>query len=149
MVRGATEAKYMELKAYAKNALGWHNFCQGLVYWFCPPSFNSCFNASIKVGQAMKSVMLQSVGMIYIVGPRRLQNELIASCLERETGAKCTFGQDLCHVRFPDDVKRDGQRNLVKVQNGRATVDSQTHGPSSPAGTRISPEGAPSCRIPS
>ena len=51
--------------------------------------------------------------MIYIVGPRRLQNELIASCLERETGAKCTFGENLCRIRFPDDVKRNGQRNLV------------------------------------
>jgi Putative heavy-metal-binding len=41
----------------------------------------------------------------------------------------------------------DGQRNLVKVQNGRATVDSQTHSPSSPAGTRISPEGVDQCLI--
>ena len=57
--------------------------------------------------------MLQTNGMIYIVGPRRLQNELMASCLERETGAKCLLGEDLCHVsscnRLPKLVLWDCQ----------------------------------------
>jgi len=57
--------------------------------------------------------MLQTDVMVYIVGPRRLQNEMMASCLERETGAKCHVREDIFHVRFPDDVKPNGQRNLV------------------------------------
>ena len=57
--------------------------------------------------------MFQTEGMIYIVGPLRLQNELIASCLERETRAKCLVGEDICHVRFPDEPKCNGQPNLV------------------------------------
>src|SRR5262249_21088167 len=35
----------------------------------------------------------------------------------------------------------DGQRNLVKLQNGRATVHSQTRSSSQQSGARISPEG--------
>lgn len=57
--------------------------------------------------------MSQGNGVIYIVGPRRLQNEMMASCLERETGAKCHVREDIFHVRFRDDVKRNGQRNVV------------------------------------
>lgn len=57
--------------------------------------------------------MFQTNGIIYIIGPRRLQNELIASCLERETGAKCLLGKDICDVRFPDDAKCKGQPKLV------------------------------------
>ena len=57
--------------------------------------------------------MLQTDGMIYIIGPWRLENELIASCLERETGAKCVVGEDISHVRFPDDAKCKGQPKLV------------------------------------
>ena len=54
--------------------------------------------------------MLQT---IYIIGPRRVQNELIASCLQQETGAKCLLGEDISYVRLPDDVKSSGQPNLV------------------------------------
>ena len=51
--------------------------------------------------------------MIYIVGPRRLENEVMASCLEWETGAKCLLGEDIRHVRFPDDAEYNGQPKLV------------------------------------
>ena len=57
--------------------------------------------------------MLQPKGIIYIIGPRKLQNELMASCLERETGAKCLLGEDSCDVRFPDDAKDKEQPKLA------------------------------------
>jgi len=37
--------------------------------------------------------------MILIIGPRRLQNELMASFLNRETGAKCIEGEDIGQIR--------------------------------------------------
>jgi DNA-binding NarL/FixJ family response regulator len=40
---------------------------------------------------------------IYIIGPRRLQNELLVSFLERQTGAKCTTSEDVRHVTARDD----------------------------------------------
>ena len=57
--------------------------------------------------------MSQTNGIIYIIGPRKLQNELMASCLERETRAKCLLGEDICDVRFPDDAKGKEQPKLV------------------------------------
>lgn len=36
--------------------------------------------------------------IIYIIGPMRLQNELIASCLKRETGVKCIIAEDINHI---------------------------------------------------
>jgi len=50
--------------------------------------------------------------MIYIVGPRRIQNELMASFLERETGAKCTASEDVRHVLTRDD-KNISQPKLI------------------------------------
>jgi DNA-binding NarL/FixJ family response regulator len=43
--------------------------------------------------------------VIYINGPCRLQNELIASCLERETGVKCVVREDNAHFLSQDDTK--------------------------------------------
>ena len=54
--------------------------------------------------------MLQT---IYIIGPRRVQNELIASCLQQETGAKCLLGEDISYVCLPDDARSSGQPKLV------------------------------------
>jgi DNA-binding NarL/FixJ family response regulator len=48
----------------------------------------------------------------YILGPRRLQNELIASCLERETGGECFVLEDF--NQFPiDDQKESAQPTIV------------------------------------
>ncbi len=49
----------------------------------------------------------QTDRIIYIVGPWKLQNELIASRLEQETGAKCRLEEDIFHVPFPDHTKDD------------------------------------------
>jgi len=50
--------------------------------------------------------------VIYIIGPRRLQNELIASCLKRETGAKCIIAEDINHI-LENDSKYHDRSNLV------------------------------------
>jgi LuxR family transcriptional regulator of csgAB operon len=49
--------------------------------------------------------------VVYIVGPRSLRNELVASCLEQATGVKCLIGEDLSSVLAKgaaDDEVRPG-----------------------------------------
>lgn len=67
-----------------------------------------------------------SQGVIYIFGRRRLQNELLGACLEKETGAKCLFGEDLRHLfscnRVPrlvlwDCQERDPERILLALRS--------------------------------
>ena len=50
--------------------------------------------------------------VVYIVGPRRLQNEAIASCLEREIGDQCFVLGDINHIP-PDDLKDSDLHRLV------------------------------------
>ncbi len=59
---------------------------------------------------------LQAELVIHIVGPHKLQNELIAGRLEEETGAKCLIRKDICQVPFSGDKRNDidiQQRKLV------------------------------------
>ena len=65
-------------------------------------------------------------GVIYIIGRRRLQNELIGAYLEQEIGAKCLFGEDLRHVSscngLPklvlwDCQERDPERIVVELRS--------------------------------
>jgi LuxR family transcriptional regulator of csgAB operon len=49
---------------------------------------------------------------ICIVGPRRLQNELIVSFLEQQTGAKCVEYEDLSRIPAIDD-KSGSQLRLI------------------------------------
>jgi len=44
--------------------------------------------------------------VVYIVGPRKLQNEAIASCLERETAHKCFLLEDLKDIPQGDSQSR-------------------------------------------
>ena len=50
---------------------------------------------------------------IYIVGPGRLQNELIASCLEQQTGARCYLEEDIHSVPLTDDSESNHQPRLI------------------------------------
>jgi DNA-binding NarL/FixJ family response regulator len=50
--------------------------------------------------------------VVYIVGPRKLQNEAIASCLERETGDQCFVLGDINHIPA-DDPKDSSLQRLV------------------------------------
>jgi LuxR family transcriptional regulator of csgAB operon len=49
---------------------------------------------------------------VYIVGRRKLQNETIASCLERETGNDCFVLEDISQIP-PADPKDIGRQRLV------------------------------------
>ncbi len=49
---------------------------------------------------------------VYIIGPMRLQNELIALCLERETGTKCFVEEDINHIPI-DESGYHGRTALV------------------------------------
>jgi len=50
--------------------------------------------------------------LIYIIGPKRLQNEAIASCLMRETGNECFLLDDI-NLLLHEDVVDPSQRRLV------------------------------------
>jgi DNA-binding NarL/FixJ family response regulator len=51
---------------------------------------------------------------VYVVGSNRLFSELIASCLERETGAECHIKDHL----YPLDIqKEDGQPSLILLDS--------------------------------
>ncbi len=49
---------------------------------------------------------------LYIVGPWRLQNDLISSCLASETGHKCIVMEDINHIPT-DDKKHRGPPSFV------------------------------------
>ncbi|MDY6954696.1 MAG: response regulator transcription factor [Thermodesulfobacteriota bacterium] len=57
--------------------------------------------------------MLQINGTVYIVGPRRVQNELIASCLHQETGVRCELGDDISGLQLRDEPLPDCKPNLL------------------------------------
>jgi len=50
--------------------------------------------------------------VIFIVGPKRLQNEAIASCLQRQTGDPCFVHETLGKVPL-DEASDNGQQGLV------------------------------------
>lgn len=60
-------------------------------------------------GQSSES---SSAKVIYIVGSRRLQNEALASCLQRETGDLCFVLETLDSVPL-DQVSDNGRQGLV------------------------------------
>lgn len=51
--------------------------------------------------------------LIFIIGPRRLQNELMVSFLERETDAKCMICEDLSRVPAVDDEETSQPRLIL------------------------------------
>lgn len=51
--------------------------------------------------------------MIYIIGPRRLQNETLALCLEQETSARCHVGEDLADIPASGGQRGSNQDGLV------------------------------------
>ena len=59
-----------------------------------------------------KGSAASSVNVVYIVGPSRLQNEAIASCLERETAHECFLYEDLQAIP-QDDLEGRSRPRLV------------------------------------
>ena len=51
--------------------------------------------------------------VICVVGPRRFQNELIASFLEQETGARCMPALNIQQILFTDNKKAGTQRQVL------------------------------------
>ena len=57
--------------------------------------------------------------VVYIVGPRKLQNEAIASCLERETAHKCFLLEDLKDLPQGDSQSRSPPRLVLLDCQGK------------------------------
>ncbi len=55
--------------------------------------------------------------LIYIIGPRQLQNELMASFVERETNAKCIVNKDITHIPGIDDKEIDQDNSAGSKQS--------------------------------
>jgi DNA-binding CsgD family transcriptional regulator len=66
---------------------------------------------TLKVPSRDEEVARLTDKAIYIIGPRRFQNELMVFFLERETGAKCVAREDVRH--FP--AIRDGNIGQPKL----------------------------------
>ncbi len=64
------------------------------------------------MSEKQKSLRQPKGKALYIVGPRRLQNDLIASCLESETGHECLVMGEINHIPT-DDPKRRGPPNFL------------------------------------
>ncbi|MGB6379876.1 MAG: response regulator transcription factor [Syntrophobacteria bacterium] len=56
---------------------------------------------------------------IYIVGPRRVQNEAIASCLERETGDQCFVLGDISNIPLDGEEDQGRQRLVLLDSQGK------------------------------
>jgi hypothetical protein len=59
-----------------------------------------------------KSSQASTGNVVYIVGPRKFQNDAIASCLERETGNECFVLGDISQIPAADP-KDLGRPKLV------------------------------------
>ncbi len=57
--------------------------------------------------------------VVYIVGPRKLQSEAIASCLERETAHKCFLLEDLKDIPQGDSQSRSPPRLVLLDCQGK------------------------------
>jgi LuxR family transcriptional regulator of csgAB operon len=64
------------------------------------------------ISQELKSSDGSTGKVIYIVGPRRLQNEAIASCLQRQTGDPCFVHESLGKVPL-DEESDNGRQGLL------------------------------------
>ena len=66
-----------------------------------------------EISQCDSSHMPLTNKLICVVGPRRFQNELIASFLERETGAQCLPTLSIRQISFTDNRKAGTQRQVL------------------------------------
>ena len=61
---------------------------------------------SCPMSESQNSSEIPTGNVVYIVGPSRLQNEAIASCLERETAHECFLHEDLKDIPQEDSESR-------------------------------------------
>jgi hypothetical protein len=60
----------------------------------------------IKISEKQKNLQPATGNKFYIIGSRRLQNELIASCLEKEIGNECLLLENVNQI--PKDNPKPG-----------------------------------------
>jgi DNA-binding NarL/FixJ family response regulator len=61
---------------------------------------------NINISENQKNIQPWTDNKFYIIGPRRLQNELIASCLEKEIGNECFLLENVHQI--PKDNPKPG-----------------------------------------
>ena len=54
--------------------------------------------------------------VIYIIGPRRIQNELIGEFLKHNLGVQCYAGEDFPSISFPGSPKRKDRDMLILLE---------------------------------
>jgi DNA-binding NarL/FixJ family response regulator len=54
--------------------------------------------------------------VIYIIGPRRIQNELIADLLKHTLGAKCFVGEDVSSIPPPGSSSKEDRNILILLE---------------------------------
>ena len=91
-------------------------------------------------GQEEKSTSASAERVIHVIGPRSLQNDLLAFFLEQRTGAKCLTGVDFSHVEGQDEVDpqnpplvlldahgKDLESILIEIESGGRQLLSQAY----------------------
>jgi LuxR family transcriptional regulator of csgAB operon len=68
------------------------------------------------MSQERNSLKGSTGNVVYIVGPRRVQNEAIASCLERETGDQCLVLGDIDSIPLAGQEDQ-GRKRLVLLDS--------------------------------
>jgi LuxR family transcriptional regulator of csgAB operon len=63
-----------------------------------------------KISQGFESPTKKT---ICVIGPKRLQNEMVARWLELETGAKCPVGNDVSQIPASEPLKAKDQQILI------------------------------------
>jgi LuxR family transcriptional regulator of csgAB operon len=74
---------------------------------------------SCSISERQNSPEIPTGNVVYIVGPRKLQNEAVASCLERETGHECFLLEDLIDIPPEDPESRSRQRLVLLDCQGK------------------------------
>ena len=67
---------------------------------------------NMAISEFQKNMQTSTEQVYYIVGPRRIQNELIASYLTQKTGNKCSIVNDISQIR-KDNSKNQGRQKLL------------------------------------
>ena len=68
---------------------------------------------SCPVSERKNSPKIPTGKVVYVIGPRRFQNEAIASCLAREAKAKCFIEENINHIPPAEDPSLCAQPRLV------------------------------------
>jgi LuxR family transcriptional regulator of csgAB operon len=73
----------------------------------------------IKIPEKQKNPRHPTDTAFYIVGPRKLENEMIASCLKRKTGRECFLFEDINHIPVGGKKDRGEQRLVLYCCHGK------------------------------